>query len=144
MNSLDTNLLFYSLNADCSEHQVCLALVNRALAAPQEWLVADQVWFELYRLLRSPAVQSQPLSAPEASSKIEWFRGRSGWARCAWEPFLMDRLQSRWQKEAFPARRTFDLVLALTLQANGVTEFFTRNTRDFEDLGFLGLTDPLA
>jgi predicted nucleic acid-binding protein len=143
MNSLDTNLLFYALNADCTEHPVCLALIRRALASPQDWIVADQIWFELYRLLRNPSIQTHPLSATEASAKIKWFRSRSGWARCAWEPFLMDRLQARWQKAAFPARRTFDLVLALTLQANGVTDFFTRNTKDFNDFEFFTVTDPL-
>ena len=56
----------------------------------------------------------------------------------------MDQLKPLWQNESFPARRTFDLVLALTLKAQGVTEFYTRNTKDFEDLGFFIVKNPLG
>jgi toxin-antitoxin system PIN domain toxin len=143
MMSLDTNVLFYSLNEDCPEHSACLALVHEALTRPQDWIVADQVWFELYRLLRNPLVLRQPLPATEASQKIDWFRSRSGWAHCAWEPFSMEQLKPFWQRDSFPARRTFDLVLALTLKAQGVAEFFTRNTKDFADLDFFTITDPI-
>jgi len=143
MKSLDTNILLYSLNVDCPEHAECGALIQTALASPQGWIVADQVWFELYRLLRNRLILSHPLSATEAAQTVEWFRSRSGWARCAWEPFLMDKLKPLWAAESFPARRTFDLILALTLKAQGVKEFFTRNTRDFEDYGFFTVTNPL-
>jgi len=142
VKSLDTNILFYSMNADCPEYPVCRSLVEQALASPQDWIVAEQVWFELYRLLRNPAVLRQPLSASETTLRIDWYRSRSGWARCAWEPFLMDQLKPLWQKDSFPVRRTFDLVLALTLKAQGVTEFFTRNAKDFEDLGFFAVKNP--
>ncbi len=144
MKSLDTNLLFYSINTLAPEHQRSRVFVQSALADPSQWMVADQVWFELYRLLRNGVIVPRPLSALEADETIDWYRNRSGWSRCAWEPFLMDRLRSRWQKNDFPARRTFDLVLALSLQANGVTDFYTRNTRDFEGLGFTAVIDPLA
>jgi hypothetical protein len=144
MRSLDTNILFYALNADCPEHSACRSLVEMALASPQDWIVAEQVWFELYRLLRNPLVLSRPLSASETTQEIDWFRSRSGWARCAWEPYLMDQLKPLWQKDSFPAKRTFDLVLALTLKAQGVTEFFTRNAKDFHDLGFFAVKNPLS
>jgi predicted nucleic acid-binding protein len=143
MKSLDTNVLFYSLNADCPEHPACLSLVKGALSSPQDWIVADQVWFELYRLLRNPSILRQALSASEAAQKIDWFRSRSGWGCCAWEPFLMDQFKPLWQRESFPVRRTFDLILALTLKAQGVDEFFTRNTKDFDDLGFFAVRNPL-
>ena len=143
MKSADTNVVFYSLNADCPEHPVCRALIDGALASPQDWIIADQIWFELYRLMRSPSILERPLSASEASRTIDWYRNRSGWAHCAWEPFLMEKMQPLWQKDSFPSRRTFDLVLALTLKAQGVTEFYTRNTKDFEELGFFTVIDPL-
>ena len=41
-------------------------------------------------------------------------------------------------------RHIFDLRLALTAQHHGVTQWATRNTRDFEGLGFQRLIDPLA
>jgi predicted nucleic acid-binding protein len=43
----------------------------------------------------------------------------------------------------FPRRRTYDLVLAVTLQSNGVTEFYTRNVVDFRDAGFTQVVNPI-
>ena len=33
-------------------------MIESALAEPAEWIVADQVYFELYRLLRNPAAKA--------------------------------------------------------------------------------------
>lgn len=44
---------------------------------------------------------------------------------------------------AFPRRRTYDLVLAVTLRSNGVTEFYTSNVTDFRDAGFTRLVNPI-
>jgi predicted nucleic acid-binding protein len=49
LKSLDTNILLYAINADCAEHKNCSALVRTSIEEPGEWIVADQVWFELYR-----------------------------------------------------------------------------------------------
>jgi hypothetical protein len=35
-------------------------------------------------------------------------------------------------------------VLALTLRANGVTRFYTRNVRDFAGAGFAEVVDPVG
>jgi predicted nucleic acid-binding protein len=46
-------------------------------------------------------------------------------------------------KEGFARRRIIDVRLAKTLQAHGVKEFATANTRDFEGLGFQRVWNPL-
>ena len=99
---------------------------------------------ELYRLLRDPAVLTHPLQANQAAKAVAWYRDTAGWQHCAWENGLMEKLQSHWQDDAFPARRGFDLILALTLKHNGVKEFHTRNVKDFEPYGFFNLFNPLA
>ena len=143
MQSLDTNILLYAINRDCAEHEQCRALVAKALEHPQQWVVADQVWFELYRLLRHPVVLKRPLNASTAADTVAWYRDRSGWASCAWSPTQMGRLDTIWRDDDFPARRAFDAVLALTLRANGVTRFYTRNVRDFAVAGFAEVIDPI-
>jgi predicted nucleic acid-binding protein len=74
LQSLDTNILLYAINADCPEHGICADLVNRALQQGDEWIIADQVWFELYRLLRNPAElhrgQSSTISAPASPTCV--------------------------------------------------------------------------
>ena len=77
MKSLDTNILLYSINSDCPEHTICKQLVNKALIEKDQWIVADQVFFELYRLLRNPVVLQKPLTASEAADTINWYREKS-------------------------------------------------------------------
>lgn len=144
MQSFDANVLLYAINRDCAEHEPCRALIAEALDTPNDWVVAEQLWFELYRLLRHPSVLQRPLDAATAANTVAWYRDKSGWQPCAWSPSQMPKLQAQWSNAEFPARRTFDAVLALTLRANGVTRFYTRNVRDFAGAGFAEVVDPVG
>ena len=57
---------------------------------------------------------------------------------------MMGQLEGLWKADSFPARRSFDLVLAITLKNNGVREFHTRNIRDFDGLGLFTVVDPYS
>jgi len=143
MKSLDTNILLYALNKDCSEHAVCRDLVNTAVKEGELWVMADQIWFELYRLIRNPAVLEKPLNAENAASMVKWYRENTGWLHCAWEPSMMKDLSPLWARNSFSSKKSFNLILAITLKSHGVKEFYTRNTRDFESLGFFDVCNPL-
>jgi predicted nucleic acid-binding protein len=144
MKSFDTNILLYAVNSDCREHNVCRALVEDALKEREGWIIADQVWFELYRLLRNPLVLKKPLDAGSAASAISWYRERSGWLSCAWEPDMMKDLSAIWNREEIPARNTFDIILGITLKKHGVSRLYTRNRKDFLPAGLPEVIDPLA
>lgn len=143
MKSLDTNVLLYAINADCVEHEHAGRLVTKALGEPDQWIVADQVYFELYRLLRNPAVLSSPLSAKRAAEAIAWYRDQSGWLHCSYEPIMMKRIYAEWSVSSFAGRNTFGLVLAVTLATNGVREFHTRNVDDFQSFGLFEIFNPI-
>ena len=117
--------------------------MDEALKERDSWIIADQLWFELYRLLRNPVVLEKPLSAAEASSTVKWYRESTDWLQCSWEPDLMTDIYDIWSKDDFAARKCFDARLALTLKNHGVTEFYTRNTDDFKSLGFFKVINPL-
>lgn len=74
MKSLDTHIMLYALNSDCDEHIQCRKVVEEALRNPDSSVVADQVWFELNRLLRNPSILQKPLSAEQAADCISWYR----------------------------------------------------------------------
>ena len=114
------------------------------LAEPERWILAEQVLFEYYRLLRNPAVLEAPLSAPEALARARFFREEAGCEHCGYDLACWDAAADWLARPAFPARRTFDAVLAATLHANGVTRFFTRNAKDFAGFGWFELVDPSA
>lgn len=143
MKSLDTQILVYALNRDCEEHAKARGALDRLLAEPLEWMLADQVLFELYRCLRHPRILTNPLPPAEASARVRFLAEQSGCRRCGWEHAFWPKVTPHLERDDFPHRRTFDLVLGITLRAHGVTEFHTRNTRDFADLGFAHLVNPI-
>lgn len=61
---------------------------------------------------------------------------QNGWAmRAVWQ---------RVARPGFARRRIHDLRLAFTLKYSGVTEFYTRNVKDFADVGFAKLENPFV
>jgi len=56
----------------------------------------------------------------------------------------MKQLDEWWKRPDFSARKTFDLVLAITLEQNGVKAFHTRNAKDLDTLGLFEVVDSLA
>jgi predicted nucleic acid-binding protein len=79
VQSFDTNVLLYAINRDCAEHEPCRALIAKALDTPSDWVVADQLWFELYRLLRHPNVLQRPLDAATADVLCAFQRRYRPW-----------------------------------------------------------------
>ncbi|MGJ3241622.1 MAG: TA system VapC family ribonuclease toxin [Opitutales bacterium] len=144
MKSGDTNLLLYAMNRGCAEHAVAKRWLERALAEPREWIFADQVLFELYRLLRHPRVLAKPLMSTAALAQLQWFREDTGFLHCGYD-------ESRWvgvmEAVANQGERSglliYDAVLAETLRSHGVVEFHTRNSRDFESFRCFKIVNPL-
>jgi predicted nucleic acid-binding protein len=143
VNSLDTNILVYALNEEACESQSALCLVNQALEQADQWIIADQTYFELYAVLRNPKIWAKPMSGTEALKRIDFFRNSSGFLRCAYHPDQWESISKALRGKNFPARRLFDVVLAKTLIASGVTHFHTRNVKDFEQLGFRKVINPI-
>jgi predicted nucleic acid-binding protein len=82
--SLDTNILLYAANEDAPEHVICKAFLQNVIVNPQNWIIADQVYLELYRALRSPRVMSHPLSAVEAAGHVSLLRDGMGVMHCGY------------------------------------------------------------
>jgi predicted nucleic acid-binding protein len=144
VKSLDTNILYFATNVRCPEHGKSLRLVEEVIADPRSWIIADQVLFEYYRLIRNPAVLAKPLSAAQAASRLRFFREDIGCLHCAYEPRFFHQLMDWLERPSLPAARTFDAVLAVTLKNHGVDAFFTRNARDFAGFGWFDVVDPLS
>ena len=144
MKSLDTNILYYATNAECPEHERAKAFLESAASEPTDWIIADQVLFEYYRLVRNPSVLEKPLSASEAARRLRFFREEIGWRHCGYDRECWSDVMAGLSEARFPARRTFDLVLAVTLHRNGVDTFYTRNPADFTGFGWFRVVDALA
>ncbi|MBN1268440.1 MAG: PIN domain-containing protein [Kiritimatiellae bacterium] len=145
MISCDTNVLFAAMDSQSPAHAAARAFLDRH-AHDEAFCLSEQVLMEIYVLLRNPAVATPPLSARDTVDIIRQLRGNPSWriVDVPGERSLMDTLWDHAAKPDFARRRIFDARLALTLRHHGVTEFATRNTRDFDDFGFERVWDPLG
>jgi len=143
LSSLDTNILLYAANEDAPEHGVCKAFLQEIVSAPSYWIIADQVFLELYRAIRNPKVMSCPLSAGDAVRHLSILRDEMGIMHCGYSTECWSGLMRKLERDDFPSRRTHDAILAATLMSHGVKTFYTRNTKDFADVGFQKLINPV-
>ena len=143
MNSLDTNILIYAANSSAPEHGKALAVVQTMLARPSEWILADQVLWEFYKALRHPKILQKPRSAAQAATHLRFLREASGIACCAYELSHFPEVLGCLEKSRFPYQRTHDAILGITLRRHGVTTFYTRNERDFADVGLPTVINPI-
>jgi toxin-antitoxin system PIN domain toxin len=141
MISFDTNLLFPALEPSHADHEPARLWLS-ALGGPVA--ISELVLMELYALVRNPAVAERPLSPAKAVALIESLRTNPGWRLLDAPTGIMAEV---WRKAAEPGygrRRIFDARLGVSLVRQGVTEFATRNVRDFQNLGFARVFDPIA
>jgi len=146
MLSLDTNIVFYAMNADAPQHDRAVAFLD-SLSANEDVAISELMLAELYRLLRNPAVVSHPWDARGAIEVIQHFRRHPRWRLLGFPPdsrALHDQLWALAGKRGFAYRRLYDARMALLLIQHGVTEFVTANTRDFEGFGFARVWNPLV
>lgn len=146
MLSIDTNLLFHAFNEDSPSHTAAYAWLA-SLQGDGEVAISEFVLAELYGLLRNPAVLKQPLNADEAVEVIESYRRHPRWRLLGFPVESRPLHDALWQKarrKDFAFRRLYDARSALTLTAQGVTEFATANVKDFEGLGFRKVWNPIA
>jgi toxin-antitoxin system PIN domain toxin len=143
--SLDTNLLIYALNSAAVEHKAAREFVN-ALEQDDNVAICELVLFELYGLLRNEKVFPNPAGPSEAVAVVQGFRLHPRWRLIDWpgqKPGLMDAVWTRAAAPGFARRRIFDVRLAAALQHHGVSEFATANEKDFLNLGFNRVWNPL-
>jgi len=98
-------------------------------------------------LLRNPAVLVKPLSAAAATDVVQAFRHHLRWQVIGFPERSREFHEAFWPRVAekgFARRRAHDWRKALTLLQQGVDEFATVNTKDFESFGFTRVWNPLA
>jgi toxin-antitoxin system PIN domain toxin len=146
MISCDTNILFATLDSRSKHHEAATVFLKSWMESDRFGL-CELVLLELYVLLRNPAVTTQPYSAPVAVEVIRRFRSHPRWSVFDYpgpQAGIMNQLWTQASVASFPYKKVFDTRLALTLRHHGVTDFATRNVKDFQGFGFKKVWDPLA
>ncbi|MBL9153512.1 MAG: PIN domain-containing protein [Verrucomicrobiales bacterium] len=146
MLSIDTNILFHGFNADSPCHEAAYAWLE-SIASIEEVALSEFILAEFHGLLRNPAVLKLPLSANEAVDVIQTYRSHPRWRLIGFpieSRVLHDSLWEKARSKNFAFRRLYDTRSALTMIAQGVTEFATTNVSDFQGLGFHRVWNPIA
>ena len=139
--SFDTNIAVYACNEGCPQQQAAVQFLE-SLALRHDVAVSEFMLVELYLKLRNAKIFPDPMSAPEAAAVCQSFRSNANWELINDGPD-MDHIWKQAAKKSFAIRRIVDLRLGLSLLRCGVTEFATTHTKDFQNLGFNRVWNPL-
>lgn len=145
MTSVDANILLYGVNPASPFFGPARRFLD-ALSVRDDVALSELVLTEFYTLLRNPAVLVQPLGAPAAVEVVQAYRLHPRWMLLGFDfdsVALHDALWSRAAEAPFARRRIYDVRLALTLRRQGVTAFATANVKDFRNLGFDRVWNPV-
>jgi len=96
--------------------------------------------------LRNSAVLPSPLSASEASGVIDAHRNHPCWRLIGFtleSRILHDRMWEFSKQKSFEFRRLYDVRTALTMIDQAVTELATVHVKDFQQLRFRRVWNPL-
>jgi len=97
---------------------------------------------ELFLKLCNNRIFPKPLSAQAAQQVCAQFRNNRKW-RLIEHGDVMDEVWKFPVEQGSAFRRIIDVRLALTLKSHGVTDFATVNTKDFQDVGFERVWNPV-
>jgi toxin-antitoxin system PIN domain toxin len=145
MLSMDTNILLYAFNEASPWHDAAFAWMS-SIQQNEEVAISEFILAEFYGLLRNPSVLKHPLTAEEAVEVIQTYRNHPRWRLIGFPTESRPLHDALWKKataQTFAFRRLYDTRSALTLIAQGVTEFATVNVKDFEGVGFRKVWSPL-
>ncbi len=145
MLSIDTNILLHAFNENSPRHQAAFAWIT-SIQRDEDVAISEFILAEFYGLLRNPAVLKHPLTAEEAVEVIQTYRHHPRWRLIGFPTESRPLHDTLWRKataKTFAFRRLYDTRSALTLIAQGVTEFATVNVKDFEGVGFRRVWNPI-
>ena len=146
MLSIDTNILLHGFNEDSPRNEAAKAWLE-SIARDEDVAISEFILAEFYGLLRNPSVLKHPLPADEAVEVIQTYRRHPRWRLIGFPAESRALHDALWQKARAPSfafRKLYDTRSALTMTAQGVTEFATVNVKDFEGLGFRKVWNPLT
>ena len=146
MLSIDANLLLYAFNNASPWHDDARDWLT-SIQRDEDVAISEFILAEFYGLLRNPAVLKHPLPADEAVEVIQTYRTHPRWRLIGFPAESRALHDALWQKaraNAFTFRKLYDTRSALTMTAQGVTEFATVKVKDFEGLGFRKVWNPLG
>ena len=142
MRSCDTNIFLYYFDDSCPEHKNAERYLSGILSDPA-FVICDLVLIELFVLLQNKKIFARPKSGIEALRYCSSLRSNPVWQVLEYSSGAMDQVWKELKASRLTPTHVYDRRLAAVLKKHGVTEFATRNTKDFRELGFQKLINPI-
>ena len=145
MYALDTNLLVYAHNTASSFHTQAKVFVEhmmntRDAEGSLTICLPAQILMEFLNAITWHRLEA-PLSLPDAMQIVQNYLD-TGVTIVDQQPTQLETLLDL-LKSVTTRKKVFDVALAATLKDNGITGFYTVNTKDFEEFTFLDVKNPL-
>lgn len=145
MLAIDANILLYAYVSAAPENSAATVFLQ-SLQQVEAVAISEFTLAEFYLLLRNPAILLPALTSEAATAVIQAYRQHPLWKVLGFPPAgksIHDQMWSFASSHQFARRRLYDVRVALCLRAFGVKEFATANVKDFKDLGFKRVFNPL-
>jgi len=141
MISFDTNIAVHAANRASSLHRRAVEFLQ-SIASRRDVAVCELMLVELYLKLRNEKIFPHPLTASQAVAVCDAYRKNQAWSLIDCAP-VMDAVWAQAEQRQFTFRRIIDVRLGMTLLHHGVTEFATTKEKDFGNIGFQRVRNPL-
>lgn len=139
---VDTNVLVYALNDDAPQHVASRQIMERAERGEVKLCVTSQTLTEFFSIVTSPRRVKIIRTPIEAVQAIESILARPGMTHLTLTPEMTNRWLEFVRRTPVRGADVFDLQLAATALANGVTKIYTFNTTDFERIDGIEVIVP--
>jgi predicted nucleic acid-binding protein len=137
---VDANVLIYALDADASQHIISRSLLDAARTGSTTLYVTSQILCEFHSVVTNPRRVRKPRISADAIAAI------GGLLTFLHVLPIRARAVEQWldllRRRPVTGGEVFDLQLAATMIANGVTRIYTFNTADFEAFKELVVLTP--
>ncbi len=141
MTSFDTNIAVYAANTAFPQHARAYSFIQK-LGMQKDVVICELMLVELFLKLCNAKIFPTPLTPSQAHAHCQAFRSNQNWQLVHSAPVMPEVWQAT-TTPGFAFRRIIDLRLGLTLLHHGVTHFATSNQKDFQDIGFNKVWNPI-
>ena len=137
--AFDTNILVYAMNVKAEHHEACFALRDCVLRRELSACVSAQVLFEYFAVVTNPNYMTVPLPAEDALADLEAYAQVLEVLQTPED--IASRVVALMRASGFSGRSIFDVQIAATLLANGVSQIYTYDQR-FEKITGVTVLSP--
>ncbi len=134
----DTNILVYAYDTDEGDKQrLCAGLIKEVFARSSVGAISNQILGELFYTLTEKV--NPAISRNTALKILGGYVKSDGWIKVDYDSSTV--LKACASVEAFGSS-FWDTVIAETMKENGIAEILTENTKDFEKIPGIKVTNP--